>query len=309
MSRIHEALKKAQQERVADAQLGVPDSGQDIPVAEPVRRPAASAGVAGLVAASERAAGTAQEPLTYELLLARCAARPWKPDLRTMLFFNGRLHTEGMEEFRTLRSRLYQFREKQPLRTLLVTSALPGEGKTFVAANLAQAIVKQHERRALLIDADLRRPQLHLSLGAAPAPGLSDYLLGKADELSILQRGSMNNLFFIARGQPVSNPSELLAGGRLKELLKRLAPVFDWIILDSPAAIAVSDASLLAQECDGLLMVVRAAETPFDLAQKVRQDFADRLLVGVVLNRVEPREAYASYYYYYSTGASPKKEK
>jgi capsular exopolysaccharide synthesis family protein len=304
MSRIHEALKKAEQERIG----GVPSDPtalEGIPPVEPVVRP-------DLPAAAPNAelhrgeTETSQASLTYEALLAGCARHPWKPDLRTMLFFNGRKQTEGMEEFRTLRSKLYQIREKQRLQTLLVTSTLPGEGKTFVAANLAQAIIRQHGRRVLLIDSDLRRPQLHLALGAPASPGLSDYLLGKAEVISILQHSPMENLFFIARGQEVSNPSELLAGGRLKQLLERLAPIFDWIILDSPAAIALSDASQLAQECDGVLLVVRATETPFDLAQKIRQEFADRFLVGVVLNQVEAREVYGYYYSYYAKNPNPK---
>jgi len=223
-----------------------------------------------------------------------------------MLFFNGGRPTVGTEEFRTLRARLYQIRDKQPVRTLLVTSALPGEGKTFTAANLAQAIVRQHERRALLIDGDLRRPQLHLCLGAPISPGLSNYLLGEADEISVIQRSSMENLFFIPRGKEVPNPSEVIANGRLKELINRLKPAFDWIIIDSPAAVAVADARTMAGVADGLLLVVRAGSTSFEMAQKVQQEFADKVMLGVVLNRVEPSEGYSAYYsnYYQRLGGT-----
>jgi len=237
--------------------------------------------------------------LTFEALLARCRRPHWKPDLQTMLFFSAQNHRDGTEEFRTLRSRLYQIREKQPVRTVLITSPLPGEGKTFVVANLAQVIARQYERRALLIDADLRFSRLHVPLGAPSSPGLSDYLLGEADEFSILQRGPRDNLFLIPGGKQVSNPVELIGNGRLKNLLHRLAPIFDWIILDSPPAVPVSDASLLADFCDGILLVVQAAVTPFDVAQKARQGFQNKPLLGVVLNRVEPGEAYSAYYRYY----------
>jgi len=290
MSRIHEALKRAQQER-ASAQPGTPASAMEIPA--PPDRPMV-----------EEPAVTAPAPpagaVRVEDLLARCELWPWKPRHDRMLFFNGRKHALGMEEFRTLRSRLYQIREKQPLQTLLVTSALPGEGKTFTSANLAQAIVRQHERRALLIDADLRRPQLHIELGAPVSPGLSEYLLGETDEFGAIQRSPMSNLFFLPRGKEVPNPSELIGNGRLKHLLDRVSHAFDWIIVDSPAAVAISDAAVLAGICDALLLVVRAASTPFDVAQKISREFGDKPIVGVVLNRVEPRQGYSSYYKYYA---------
>ncbi len=290
MSRIHEALKRAQQER-ASAQPGTRVSAVEIPappsplmVEEPaVPAPAPPPGA-----------------VRVEDLLARCKLQSWKPCHDRMLFFNGRKHTLGMEEFRTLRSRLYQIREKQPLQTLLVISALPGEGKTFTAANLAQAIVRQHDRRALLIDADLRRPQLHIELGAPASPGLSEYLLGETDEFGAIQRSPMSNLFFLPRGKEVTNPSELISNGRLKHLLDRVSHAFDWIIVDSPAAVAISDAAVLAGLCDALLLVVRAASTPFDVAQKISREFGDKPIVGVVLNRVEPRQNYSSYYKYYA---------
>jgi Mrp family chromosome partitioning ATPase len=171
---------------------------------------------------------------SYETLLARCPVTRWSPDTRTMLFFQEDENRKGAEEFRTLRSRLYQIREKLPLKRLMVTSALPKEGKSFVAANLAQVIVRQHGRRALVIDADLRSPGMHRHLGASQTPGLSDYLLGECDEFAIMQRGPMDNLFFVPAGRQVTGAPELLANGRLKLFLQRVEPLFDWIILDTP---------------------------------------------------------------------------
>ena len=197
-----------------------------------------------------------------------------------MLFMNGDDSARGTEEFRTLRSRLYHLREKMPLKKLLVTSALPKEGKSFTSANLAQVMVRQHGRRVLLIDADLRGPRLHLMLGTTPGPGLSDYLQGRNDEFSIMQRGPMENLFFIPSGTGIEDPAELVGNGRLKMLLQRLEPLFDWIIIDSPPAVPVSDASVLAKACDGVLMVVRSNSTPSDVARKARQEFPDQVAGG-----------------------------
>ena len=127
----------------------------------------------------------------------------WNPDPTTMLFFQEDETRLGTEEFRTLRSRLYQIREKMPLKRLLVTSALPKEGKSFVAANLAQVLVRQHGRRALIVDADLRNPGLHRHLGTSGTPGLSEYLMGECDEFAAMQRGTMENLFFMPAGRVV----------------------------------------------------------------------------------------------------------
>src|SRR5258708_23842511 len=123
---------------------------------------------------------------TYESLLARGPQGMWTPDPRTMLFSQEDDSGVGAEEFRPLRSRLYQIREKMPLKRLMVTSALPKEGKSFVTANLAQVMVRQHGRRTLVIDADLRNPGMHRHLGASQTPGLAEYLLGECDEFAAL---------------------------------------------------------------------------------------------------------------------------
>ena len=214
----------------------------------------------------------------------------------------------GSEQFRTLRSRLYQMRSNQPLRTLLVTSSIPTEGKTFVTNNLAQAIVRQPDRRALIIDADLRRSRLHVPLGAPSSPGLTDYLRGTADIVSIIQQGQEGNLCFIPGGDEVANPSELIANGRMKVLLDRLAPIFDWIVLDSPPCLLVADASILADLCDGVLLVTRAGVTPAATAQRACQELRGRNVVGVVLNAMQDSHKCHSDYYYYGYGYGEQKE-
>lgn len=295
MSRIHEALKKAEEQRASQ-------DGHAPVVEEAVSAPPLQGAAAQITPNTP----SFTAPFTFDALLARCAQGRWEPDLKTMLFFNGEDHLPGTEEFRTLRSRLYQLREKQTLKKILVTSSLPKEGKSFVAANLAQVMVRQHGRRALLIDGDLRGPRLHQTLGTTSTPGLSEYLQGEVDEMGTMQRGPMENLFFIPAGRPVDNPAELVANGRLKFLLNRVEQLFDWIILDSPPAVLVSDAALLANYCDGVLMVVRSSATPFDIARKARQEFKDKHLVGVVLNGIDAGSSPYTQYYYSGYG-SPKK--
>lgn len=302
MSRIHDALKKAEQERADAARQGLatPDAeAASLPVFHRDTLPAAGAPVPAVFPG--RSAGPVEAPLAFTELVARCTLRDWKLESKIAQMVAGQNQAAGNEELRTLRSRLYQIRDRRPLRTVLVTSALPAEGKTFLTVGLAHVIVRQHERRALLIDADLRRSHVHQILGAPSAPGLTDYLSGAADELAVVQRGPNENLFFIPGGQPVSNHAELLGNGRLKTLLERLGPLFDWVLIDSPPAVPVSDASLMAAFCDGVLLVVRAAATPFDLVQRARDEFRNRGLLGVVLNQVEQGQTYHSYYYDYAS--------
>src|SRR6266567_665911 len=297
MSRIHEALKKAEQERaMLQPTREAAPSVLDTPMDPPRMFTDVAAGAAPALSS------------TPDSLLTRCRLTNWSPDPKTMLFFSGDEHGAGMEEFRTLRSRLYQAREKQPLSKLLITSPLPKEGKSFTAANLAQAIVRQHGRRALLLDADLRNPQLHKLMGAESGPGLSEYLRAETDEFSIIQRGPMENLFLIPAGSNSGNPAELLAGGRLKVLLSRLEAMFDWIIIDSAPAVPVADAALLAKFCDGVLLVVRSNSTPIDAARQARKEFAERNVVGVVLNGITPELSPYSQYYYAAYGSEPKAE-
>jgi len=326
MSRIHEALKKAEQERAASqggpAQPDYSPSYATTAAAEPPMPPAAEelrreelrpevAAVAVPMGNVPLTAGMPSfaSPFSLETLLSRCTPQPWAPDEKTMLFMNGDDGPRGTEEFRTLRSRLYHAREKMPLKKVLVTSALPKEGKSFTASNLAQVLVRQHGRRVLLIDGDLRGPRLHMMLGTTSSPGLADYLQGSSDEFSIMQRGPMENLFFIPSGQEISDPAELVSNGRLKLLLTRVEALFDWIIIDSPPAVPVSDASVLAKVCDGVLMVVRSNATPVDMARRARHEFPDEALIGLVLNGTNADALpYTRYYYdaYQKNGTESK---
>ncbi len=311
MSRIHDALKKAEQERARQSFTSLE---------------AESAELAGMGAGGQKAVfrpptdesevsigaelGESLEPLAVEALNSHVRRSKWNPDPKTMLFFGDESYAPGTEEFRTLRTRLYGMRDLQPLRTVLITSASPREGKSFISANLAQIMVQQPNRRVLLIDGDLRWSRLHMSLGTSVVPGLTDYLTGEAGELAILQRGSMDNLYFIPGGKHAANPAELLANGRLGQLLQRLAPLFDWVIIDSPPAMAVSDPRLMAGVCDGVLIVVAAGLEPFDVVQKTTRQFKDKRLLGVILNRSAARNTYSyKYYGYYRDPEKDRKKK
>jgi protein-tyrosine kinase len=297
MSRIHEALKKAASERAAqlDSKAAVDpaefagDNLIDDALEQHIPRQAGKAAVE-----------VAEPESNWDRLIQQCRRVDWKIDPRFSVFADQTIFRHGAEKFRTLRSRLYQVAAARPLKRVLLTSSIPEEGKTFVCSNLAQSFARQENRKVLLIDADLRASRLHLAMGAPGTPGLADYLSGQATETQIIQVSNNGNLCFIPGGNPVSNASELLLADRMKALLDDMTPLFDWIVLDSPPAMAVHDASVLADLCDGVLFVVRAGSTDHEVAQRATNEFRPESLLGVVLNRVDKDEAYGEYYYGYS---------
>lgn len=299
MSRIHEALKKAAQERSAQLAAGVEAGVAEVaseprsPITEepeisrPVRSPQVITG------------GDQDGPFGYEELVKRCFQLEWRLDPTNSVFLNSKPGESGPERFRTLRSRLYRIASTRKLKRVLITSGVAAEGKTFIVSNLAQSIVQQPERRVLLIDADLRSSRLHLLFGAPNYPGLSDYLRGEADEYAIIQKGMNENLFLIPGGSLASNPSELLLSERMKRLLDLVTPSFEWVIIDSPPSLPVHDASVLADLVDGVLFVIRAGSTDAEIAERTVAEFQGKNLLGVVLNQVEKSDSYGDEYQNY----------
>ena len=303
MSHIHEALKKAAEERSTQLAGGLESVAA---VAGEILHSFPGTGetnVARPQAVSRIVASNQPAPLCFEELVKRCAHPQWNPQASSTVFGDSASGHAGAERLRTLRSRLHQVAAAGTLRRLLLTSSVAGEGKTFVAANLAQSIIRQPERRVLLLDTDLRVPQLHAVLGAPGSPGLTDYLLGDADECAVIQQGLHANLFLIPAGRPVSNHSGLLLSEKMKRLLNYLSPIFDWIIIDSPPALPVHDASVLGDLVDGVLLVVKAGSTHVDDAGKAAEEFRNKNLLGVVLNQVEKCDSYGDLYYNHYTEA------
>jgi capsular exopolysaccharide synthesis family protein len=222
-------------------------------------------------------------------LLEICRRPLWHGDSSELLFLGGARRTIATEQLRNLRSQLTEMRTRRTLKSVVISSSSPSEGKTFVAANLAYAFARQHDRRILLLDADLRRSRLPTLLGAPAEPGLNEYLRGAATEEQILQRSPQENLFFIPGGKPAANPGDLLAGGKLKKLLEQLTPLFDWILVDTPAGGEIPDARLVADCCDGVLLVIQTGVTPRKAAQLAAREFPRDRLLGVVLNQAAVR--------------------
>ena len=290
MSRIHEALKRAAEERAAQLAAGSEAQAGDLSSELALLR--RGPGLTGPAVSARDTTGRSENTfLGFEELGKRCVKREWHIDRYDSVFINARPRQEGPERFRALHSRLNKIASTRTLKRVLLTSGVAGEGKTFVAFNLAQSIARQPAMRVLLVDADLRSPRLHHLFGAPICPGLSDYLRGDADEYAIVQRGMSESLFLIPGGSLVSNPSELLLSERMKRLLNRVTPLFDWIILDSPPSLSADDAGILANLADGVLFVIRAGSTDAQIAERTVAEFQGKNLLGVVLNQVEIRDS------------------
>jgi capsular exopolysaccharide synthesis family protein len=294
MSRLYEALQRADQER---KNTPAPEA---FPVVEPV-------------AVSDF---DEPRPPMAEIAGDEIARYAWTPSVASFPTLADR--GEGVEQFRSLRSRIYQARYEAPLKTLLISSGMPSEGKSFIAANLAMNLARNTVNNILLIDGDLRRPTLHSLLGAPNTSGLTEYLRGEVELRDILQRdsspipsqdagvGSTSNLTFIPAGNCGDNSSELVANHRIDELIAAASPHYDWILIDSPPVLAVTDAVELAHAADAVLLIARGARTPYDVAQRTQAAFSNSRILGFVLNDVKEisRRGYNYYDYYRGSAAA-----
>jgi capsular exopolysaccharide synthesis family protein len=305
MSRLHEALEKARHQQSGGAPE-LPDveeiiaTGASSPEGAKSADAAPDAGPAEMLEAN---AGSGS-------ILTHCTQQDWSLNTNNMVFLSDETNAVSQELFRTLRSRLYQIRGTSSLEVIVVCSAIPGEGKTFVSANLAHAFAQQSDRRALVIDADIRRAGgLSTLLGAPSAPGLTDYLLGEQSAENIVQTGPLENLYLIPCGKRVATPGELICNSKFVTLIEQLRPAFDWIIIDTPPVLPISDARAIADLSDGVLMVVSARSTLAHLAKRGVREFRRDSLLGVVLNRMaEPPSAYYSEYGYGYGQGEPTEE-
>lgn len=207
----------------------------------------------------------------------------------------------GSEAFRVLRTNLQFTSPDKPLKTILFTSAGPGEGKSTVSSNLSVAWA-QSGFKVVLVGCDLRKPALHNIFPITMTPGLSTYLSGGADLQQVIKRSVVvPELDVIPSGPVPPNPAELLQSKAMTKLIETLSEQYDYVIFDCPPAIAVSDAAIMASQVDGAVLVIRANEVPKDavLHAKILLEQANSRILGVVLTGVQPKDRKNYHYYYY----------
>lgn len=212
-----------------------------------------------------------------------------------------------MEAFRILRTNIQFANVDRTVRTLLVTSAGPGEGKTSVVANLG-VVMAQDGRRVLLVGADLRRSHLHHVLGVPNLTGLTSLLLNEVDLEGCIVETDIPNLYVLPSGPAPPNPSELLGSQRMAQLIEEFQAFADIVLFDVPPVLACADAMVLAAKTDGVVLVIDSRSTRRQAATQTVEMLrnVDAEVLGGVLNKVRARSS--EYYYYYSSdGGKPKK--
>jgi capsular exopolysaccharide synthesis family protein len=188
------------------------------------------------------------------------------------------------EQFRLLRTRLEDLRRARPLKNILITSSLPGEGKSFVALNLAVTASQRGRNKVLLLEADLRQPSCCTALGLSPPPGLTECCGSAEPAAGFVYRISGLDLFLLPAGQQPRAETELLSSRRASQILAETSRVFDWVLIDSPPLLPVADSVALSRWCDGILLVVRRQRALKSALREVLERIEPAKLLGLVLN-------------------------
>jgi tyrosine-protein kinase Etk/Wzc len=214
-----------------------------------------------------------------------------------------------VESYRAIRSNIRYATVDGNVRSVLITSSLPGEGKSLTVANLAITFAKSGAR-TILLDCDLHRPKLHYMFGVEKSPGISELLTGQVEGESleekisrIIRETEVENLYLITSGKLPPNPGDLLASERVEEILENLKSNFDMVLVDSPPLGLVSDTSVLATRMDSTILVIRAGQTrrPSVVQAKEMLEHLGANIFGAVINELDARSRrYSDYYYYYS---------
>ena len=282
MPKHYEALQRAEQERRQKV------SGVDVPMP-------ASVSFEGPITAPQR---RIKPPGLLSRLLGQgsdgAVEQPDEANKRRIALLQPDSYVA--EQYRSLRGRLDSMASQRPLKTIAVTSANSGEGKSTCSVNLATVTAMSVGRSVLLIDCDLRRPKVHWTLGLQPQVGLAEVLLNQASLEDAIQKLDGVNLDVLCVRSVPSNPSELLASPEMRKLTEDVASRYDRVIIDTPACLGLPDAKSISEVCDGLVMVVRAGVTPQEDVQAALDILDRRKVAGLVLNGSESsREQYGYY--------------
>jgi capsular exopolysaccharide synthesis family protein len=208
----------------------------------------------------------------------------------------------GAEKFRFLAVRLRQLRQSRPLKKVLITSTIPQEGKSMVAANLACTLARRKRQRTLLLEGDLRRPTVAAEFGLGRIPGLCEWLSGQTKGINLYRLESLG-LWVLPAGAAPQNPLELMQSGKLSPLMEQLEASFDWIVIDSPPVLPLADASMWSRLADGILLVTRRGVTEKKQLQRGLASLDTKKLLGALVNG-STDVAHSDYYQRYAPPAS-----
>jgi capsular exopolysaccharide synthesis family protein len=301
MSRIDEALARARN-RPSEQVIPVPPpaDGDETFASEPDLPPAQPEPVSEVLPAGEpplQGAGGAPDidaDMRHQPLSEKLSVSSGDPT--------------STEQYRRLAGRLYLAQAEHGTRVVMVTSAMPGEGKTLTATNVALTLAESYKRQVLLIDADLRRPWVHEMFKVPNLSGLNDGLRSEEERKIPLLRVT-DNLSILTAGRPDRDPMSVLSSDRMRRVLQEASTRFDWVIIDTPPVALLTDAHLLASLVDAVLLVIQAGKTPLAAINKAVEAVGRERILGVVLNRADHASVYHAYDYYGSYGQTTAVEK
>jgi capsular exopolysaccharide synthesis family protein len=296
MSNIFDALQRAEGENVADHASGLLLATELLQAAEQKMR---------------RSALSVEQPPRFESFdanppapastedLERCPVLPVSIRDESRLVSVAAEGSLGAEKFRFLAVRLRQLRQNRPLKKILIASTIPQEGKSTVAANLACTLGRRKPQRTLLLEGDLRRPNIVNQFGIGKIPGLCDWLSGQTKSMNIYKLESLG-IWILPAGAAPQNPLELMQSGKLSLLMEQLEAWFDWIVIDSPPVLPLADASLWSRLADGVLLVTRKGITERQQLQRGIEAIEKSKLLGALVNG-SSNVAHSDYYQRYSS--------
>jgi non-specific protein-tyrosine kinase len=294
MSRVYDALRKAQEEKEDVTDYGLTTEDRERPeVSKDARQEKAT----------DRPGGEGRQNET----------QPRKVKSAEPFFLRGMDQTgidksliafidpQGLpaEQFRKLRTILSQYRLARDARVIMITSSLTREGKTTAACNLAVTLVQGLDDRAILVDCDLRKPKIHHIFGIEGKPGLAECLAGRSHLAQIINQPFGPDLKIIPAGRCPAGPSELISSDNMSKLLSELKTRYEghYIILDSTPVLLTSETGALAQMVDGILFVITAGKTSRESVKRALKEIKGDKMIGIVLNNAEPEDEYRSKYY------------
>jgi capsular exopolysaccharide synthesis family protein len=230
-------------------------------------------------------------------LVDQCPTLPVRIRPENHLVSIGKEESLGAEKFRFLAVRLRQLRQTRPLKKILITSTIPQEGKSTIAANLACTLARRKPQRTLLLEGDLRRPTIANRFGLGKVPGLCDWFHDASPRMNIYQLEGLG-LWVLPAGNAPENPLELMQSGKLPSLMEQLAGWFDWIVIDSPPVLPLGDTSIWARLADGILLVTRQGVTEKQQLQRGLAALEKSKLLGALVNS-STDAAHSDYYQRY----------
>ena len=295
MSRIDEALKRLSQAPVvgriatrgSDASVRLADEFtlSDYPLENRSSHPRA-----------DRLA-LPKEPPASPLIQVHTVSSSLAPEIRqtAKLVVSDASNPPFIEQYRRLAATLHDAQVEKGLKTVMVTSAVPREGKTLTVINLALTLSESYGRRVLLIDADLRRPSIHEVLGIPNVSGLNEVL--RSDRLEPMPVTLSPRLLVLPSGRSDNNPLAGLSSARMRTFLDDMSKKFDWVLLDAPPVGLLPDAQLLGRIAQAAIFVIRAGSTPFPVIDRAIAELGRDCIIGTVLNGVDERTLPATDYY------------